>query len=322
MNRRHVIVTLLFTTTLLAPFATNAAPPPKELTNSIGMRLVRIEPGEFTMGFTGNPIPLVIATREWRVNGDFDERPSHPVRITKGFYLGAFEVTNTQYEQFDPAHRSLRGKLGFSKGDNDAVAFVSWYDADRFCRWLSKKEGKTYRLPTEAEWEYTARAGTTTHFSTGDTLPPPFLKNAVQSLYPPPAEVPTEVGKTPPNAWRLYDMHGNVEEWASGWYGPYEPGQQTDPVGRTTGDFRVTRGGSHSTETYYLRSENRMGTLPEDKHGLIGFRIVLGPMPKTKPLAPPTLPLNQRNVAKATRRDLRKGPDPNQPYFLGPRIYI
>jgi len=299
-----------------------AAAQPKEITNSIGMGLVRIDPGTFTMGFTGEPIQAAIAVRPWRANGDFDERPAHPVRISKGFYIGAFEVTNAQYEQFDPSHKALRGKLGFSKEDNEAVVFVNWEEANRFCQWLSKKEGKPYRLPTEAEWEYSARAGTTTHYHTGDTLPAAYLKNATASVYPPPAPVPTVVGQTPPNAWGLYDVHGNVEEWVFDWYGPYEPGQQTDPVGRATGDFRVTRGGSHSTEAYYLRSENRMGTLPEDKQGLIGFRVALGPMPKTKPLAAPERPLNQRDVSQAVPRDLRKAPDADKPYFRGPRKYV
>lgn len=306
----------------LAGISVFAADQPKELTNSTGMRLVRINAGSFTMGFAGDPIPAAIAVRPWRAGGDFDERPAHPVRISKGFYMGAFEVTNAQYEQFDPSHRALRGKLGFSKEDNEAVVFVSWQDANRFCQWLSKKEGKPYRLPTEAEWEYSARAGTTTHFYTGDTLPQAFLKNATESLYPPPAPVPTVVGQTPPNGWSLFDMHGNVEEWVLDWYGPYEPGEQTDPVGRATGDFRVTRGGSHSTEAYFLRSENRMGTLPDDKHGLIGFRVVLAPMPKTKPLPAPPLPLNQRDVVQTVPHDLLKGPDPDRPYFHGPRKYV
>jgi formylglycine-generating enzyme required for sulfatase activity len=310
-------------TLLLAVFLTEfAAAQPKEITNSIGMRLVRIEPGAFTMGFTGDPIQTAIAVRPWRANGDFDERPAHPVKITTGFYIGGFEVTNAQYEKFDPSHKALRGKAGLSKEDNEAVVFVSWDDARRFCEWLSKKEGKPYRLPTEAEWEFSARAGTTTHYFTGDTLPAAYLNNATASVYPPTAPVSTVVGKTPPNAWGLYDVHGNVEEWVFDWYGPYEPGAQTDPVGRATGDFRVTRGGSHSTEAYFLRSENRMGTLPEDKQGLIGFRVALGPMPKTKPLAAPQRPLNQRDVSQAIPRDLRKGPDPDKPYFKGPRKYV
>ena len=319
MHRDRILVRFFLSAVLLAGIA---AAQPKEIANSIGMRLVRIEPGTFTMGFTGEPLSTAIAVRPWRANGDFDERPAHPVRISKAFYMGAFEVTNLQYEQFDPSHKALRGKQAFSKEDNEAVVFVNWEEANRFCQWLSKKEGKSYRLPTEAEWEYSARAGTTTHYHTGDTLPAAYLKNATASVYPPPMPVPTVVGQTPPNAWGLYDVHGNVEEWVFDWYGPYESGRQTDPVGRATGDFRVTRGGSHSTEAYFLRSENRMGTLPEDKQGLIGFRVALGPMPKTKPLAAAPSPLNQRDVSQAVPRDLRKGPDPDRPYFHAPRKYV
>src|SRR5215469_9727176 len=147
---------------MLAPAA---AAQSKEITNSVGMRLVRIEPGAFTMGFAGAPLSDAIAVRPWRANGDFDERPAHRVRISTLFYMGAFEVTNTQYEQFDPAHKSLRGKLGFSKQDNEAVVFVSYGDAIRFCQWLSKKEGKPYRLPGDytmstATWRSGSSIGT------------------------------------------------------------------------------------------------------------------------------------------------------------------
>src|SRR4030042_335935 len=122
--------------------------------NSIGMKLIRIEPGSFVMGQAEG--------------GDWDERPLHKVTITKSFLMSATEVANAQYEQFDPDHKKLRGKFGFSKGDDEAVVFVSWDDAVNFCKWLSKKEGKTYRLPTEAEWEYGCRAGTETLFWSGD----------------------------------------------------------------------------------------------------------------------------------------------------------
>jgi sulfatase modifying factor 1 len=298
-------------------------PKDKTYTNSIGMLLARIAPGTFRMGFDGGPLPPEVAVQAWQRNGDWDERPVHEVTITTAFYLGAFEVTNAQYERFDPGHRKLRGKLGFSAGDDEAVVFVTWHDANRFCQWLSRKEGLPYRLPTEAEWEYSCRAGTHTHFFTGDTLPVAYLKNATRSFYPPPIPVDTTVGLTPPNTWGLHDMHGNAEEWVYDWYGPYEAGAQRDPVGYVDGDFHVTRGGSHSTEVYYIRSENRMGTLPDDAHGLLGFRVVLGRMPKTMPLPLSGVrPLNRTGVRQTIPPDLAKGPDPAKPYFRGPRKFI
>ena len=125
-------------------------------TNSLGMQMVRIEAGSFVMGAE---------------QGGWDERPLHQVTISRPFHVSATEVTNAQFEQFDAGHRQLRGKLGFSTADDEAVVFVSWHEAVAFCQWLSEKEGQPYRLPTEAEWEYTCRAGTTTRFSTGETLP-------------------------------------------------------------------------------------------------------------------------------------------------------
>ena len=309
-------------------------PKGKEYTNSIGMQLARIEPGTFDMGVGKTPLPDEVAGKPHRLNGDFDEQPMHKVKITNLFYMGVYEMTNAQYEQFDPEHRKLRGKLGFSKNDDEAVVFVSWHDAMRFCEWLSKKEGYTtraypyYRLPTEAEWEYACRAGTTTHFHTGDTLPEVFHKNVGQSWYPDPARggedevVPLVVGQTPPNAWGLYDMHGNVEEWCYDWYGPYEDSEEIDPMGRADGNFKVTRGGSHSTEIYYLRSANRMGALPEDKSWLIGFRVVLGELPKTKPLPVPPPELHQCDVKQEIPPDIAEMSDPTKPYFKGPRKYV
>jgi len=278
--------------------------------NSIGVKLVRVEPGHFLMGQSED--------------GDWDERPVHKVTISRGFFICATEVTNAQYERFDPDHRRLRGRLGFSKGDDEAVVFVTWHDAVNFCKWLSKKEGKTYRLPTEAA----CRAGSPTPYHTGNELPKQFHKNVRRSWFPDSARsksddvVPLAVAKTPPNPWGLYDMHGNVEEWCGDWYGPYEKADQTDPAGRSTGDFRVTRGGSHSTELQYLRSANRSGTLPDDKSWLIGFRVVQAELPQTGPLASvPTL-LNGRNVRQNIPEDLVKGPDPKKPYFRGPIQYV
>ncbi|MHC4499570.1 MAG: formylglycine-generating enzyme family protein, partial [Planctomycetota bacterium] len=151
-----------------------------EYTNSFGMKFVRIEPGEFRMGQLKRLVPEVLPLIEGGdrggrfdllADGDYDEKPVHPVKITRPFYMGAYEVTNRQYELFRPEHRELRGKHDLSKGDDEAVLYVSWYDAQAFCQWLSDKEGLPYRLPTEAEWEYACRAGTTTNYYAGDILP-------------------------------------------------------------------------------------------------------------------------------------------------------
>ena len=229
------------------------------LVNSLGLKFVRTESGVFLMGSQDS--------------GDWDERPVRRVTISRPFWVSATEVTNAQYEQFDPDHRKLRGKLGFSKLDDEAVVFVSWYDAVNFCEWLSKKEGKPYRLPTEAEWECACRAGTSTAYNTGDKLPKAYHKNQKETWEPRPVSL--KVAQAPPNAWGLYDMHGNVEEWCYDWYGPYEPEDNRDPIGRAAGEFKVTRGGSHGTKLEYLRSANRLGTLPADKSYMIGFRVVL-----------------------------------------------
>ena len=145
-------------------------------TNSIGMQFVRIEPGTFTMGSENAALSdeLIGSKRTHLRDGDWDEQPVHQVTLTTPFYIGIFQVTNTQYEAFDPAHREMQSlrDVGFSREDDEAVVFVDWHDATRFCEWLSEKEGLPYRLPTEAEWEYVCRAGTTTHFHTGRyTLP-------------------------------------------------------------------------------------------------------------------------------------------------------
>ena len=300
-----------------------------------GITLVRIEPGAFTMGGGTAPLPEVLTGGQSnRIHGDFDEHPSHAVTISQPFYLGATEVTNAQYEAFDPDHRALRGKLGFSKADDEAVIFVWWDEAQAYCAWLAEQEGLPYRLPTEAEWEFACRAGTASIYFTGDTLPETYHKSQVQSWYPDPFRVekfpedyepqlvPLTVAQTPPNAWGLYDMHGNVEEWCQDWYGPYEAGAQTDPTGRKSGRYRVTRGGSHNTVPYYLRSANRSGDLPQDRNWVIGFRVALGASPGTAPMAPPPAPLHQQNIRQTVPSDLANGPDPKTPYFRAPRRYV
>lgn len=245
------------------------------------IRMVDIPAGSFYMGGEGT-------------GEDYDELPIHKVNITHPFKMSMTEITNAQFEAFRPEHKALRGKNGLSLEDDEAVVYVSYVDAMAFCEWLSQKEGKHYRLPTEAEWEYACRAGTYYLYNTGDGLPEAYRKNqqTARDLKP----VSLKVGQTPPNAFGLCDMHGNVEEWCLDWYGPYLPGEQNDPAGRTTGDFRVTRGGSHNTPDKYLRSGNRMAMIPEDKHAQTGFRIVESEFTPVATVVPALPPYNQQEV--------------------------
>ena len=268
-------------------------------TNSVGMKLVTVPAGAFVMGEGAEP-PKTMAEYAKR---DYDESPAHRVTISKPFLMGAHEVTNAQFEQFDPAHKKFRGQDGVSKADTEPVTFVTWTQAVAFCDWLSKKEGKPYRLPTEAEWEYACRAGTTTPFATGEKI-----TAAQANIGETPDGKPlltAKVGNYPANPWGLHDMHGNVLEWCLDWHGPYEAGEQTDPVGRSAGYARIARGWCfQKTEktlgfaSKYWRSSNRSGFLPGDANRLTGFRVVQAEMPATKPL-PEVLPLNRQNVKKS-----------------------
>ncbi len=271
-------------------------------TNSLGVEMIPIPSGYFYMGSHGKGI-------------NYDESPIHKVIISQSFYMSATPVTNAQYEQFDPTHKLLRGKRCLSCQDDEAVVFVSWRDALAFTEWLSKKEGKPYRLPTEAEWEFACRAGTTTPFSTGDTLPSAYQLSQSNKMYPKPVEL--TVGKIAANPWGLYNMHGLVEEWCLDWYGPYKEGVQTDPVGYLQGNFKVTRGGSHNTETRYLRSANRSGMIPSDKNYLVGFRVVQADMPATRALVLQDKELWATGVAQTPAKWTPKIPG-DKPYFEEP----
>jgi hypothetical protein len=228
--------------------------------------------------------------------------------------MGVYEVTNFQYELFDPEHKQLRGAEGLSNEDDDAVVNVNWYDAQAFCQWLSDKEGQPYRLASEAEWEYACRAGSNENFSTGQMLPEGFNKKT--------GKASLKVGMTISNPWGIYDMHGNVEEWCHDWYGPYRPELQVDPVGYINGDFRVLRGGSHGTHEYFMRSANRMGQVPSAQNKYMGFRVVIGELPATKPLPRPYPPLNQQRVIPRSPALVKRGPDREKPYFRGPYKYV
>jgi len=276
-----------------------AAAQPQVTVNSLGMKLVKIEAGEFIMG-AGDKRPVTEA--EWKRN-DWDESPAHRVKISAPFFVSTTEVTNAEYEQFDPQHKAVRGTGDASRTDSDPVTMVTWQQAVEFCKWLSKKESKTYRLPTEAEWEYCCRAGTTTVFNTGSTLTAKQANiagrrnNRLQA-----------VATYKPNAWGLYDMHGNVEEWCLDWYGAYLPGHQKDPGGRASGYAKVTRGGSYDPASWqddnarYCRSANRSGRLPDDANRCTGFRIVAGELPASGELPAAEVPRFARNVKQQPAR--------------------
>lgn len=272
-------------------------------TNDLGMRFHRVPAGRFRMGGDGHP----------------DERPRHEAVVSRSLHVAETPVTNAAYEAFDPEHRARRGARGLSTGDGEAAVRVSWHDARAFCSWLADREGRSYRLPTEAEWEYACRAGTTTPYHTGAAPPASARRAQSDAEHPDPASL--AVGETPANDWGLRDVHGVVEEWCRDWYGPYGEGAVADPTGPETGDVRVTRGGSHNTAPDRLRSANRQGALPGTRNWHVGFRPVAAPEPagETAPRPPP----------KRWARDVADGaatwdpPTPDGvPFFAGPERFV
>jgi formylglycine-generating enzyme required for sulfatase activity len=242
----------------------NAQPPTvnKTTVNSIGMKLTLIPAGEFLMG---SPDADSAASHR--------EKPQHLVKISKPFYLGVYEVTQQQYEKVMGA-RPGQGESFVKEGPDYPAVYVNHDDAVEFCRRLSKQEGMEYRLPTEAEWEYACRAGTTTAHSFGDDEAKLgqyawYVKNAWDIG----EEYAHRVGQKLPNPWGLYDMHGNVWEWCQDWYGPY--GSQkvvSDPVGPAQGEYRVLRGGSFAIQASNVRSANRNNVQPVARYSIGGFR--------------------------------------------------
>jgi formylglycine-generating enzyme required for sulfatase activity len=300
-------------------------------TNVIGMDLVRIPSGEFMMGSDESleslekTFPLMAGRRLEELN---DEAPVHRVRITRDFYLGRTEVTvgqfrkflalsgyvpesitdgtggygyNAQYvakkgprgEQFDGRNpRYSWSDPGFLQTDAHPVVNVTWNDTQALAKWLSKTEGRRYRLPTEAEWEYAARAGTRTRYQHGDdpqgltqvanvfdaTARP--LWSAFASYALPGNDgyaFTAPVASFAPNAFGLYDMHGNAWEWTSDLYGEnyYAQSPLEDPKGPREGGAYVRRGGSWHSWPLYLRSSFRNWNTPESRYTLVGMRLVL-----------------------------------------------
>jgi formylglycine-generating enzyme required for sulfatase activity/serine/threonine protein kinase len=235
------------------------------VTNSIGMKLVWIPAGEFMMGSPSN-----------EQGRHSDEGPQHKVTISKGFYMGIYEVTQAQWQAVMGSNPSN------FKGNNLPVERVCWDDAVEFCEKLSRKEGKTYRLPTEAEWEYACRAGTATPFHTGGTISTDQANYDGDYTYGNgrkgiDRQKTIEVGSFSTNAFGLYDMHGNVLEWCSDWYDEkyYSKSPAIDPQGPSSGSSRVLRGGSWNGYPRYCRSAYRLRLSPVSRGINFGFRVVL-----------------------------------------------
>jgi formylglycine-generating enzyme required for sulfatase activity len=232
--------------------------------------MVLIPAGTFTMGSPTSEA------------GRGSDETQHSVTISKAFFMGKYEVTQKEWVAVMGSNPSNW------KGDNLPVEMVTWYEVVEYCNKLSVKEGLTpaytisgtnvtwnksangYRLPTEAEWEYTCRAGTTTPYYSGSSIDNAgwYSGNSGSKTH--------EVGGKQANAWGLYDMHGNVWEWCWDWYGDYASGSQTDPTGATSGANRVYRSGGWdcSVESGYLRSADHNGNTPNHRYRNLGFRLV------------------------------------------------
>ena len=237
------------------------------LTNSIGMTLVLIPAGEFMMG-----------SPDGEEGHDYVEQ-QHPVRITKPFYLQTTEVTQRQWYAVTGT-KPWSGKPSAVEGPDVAATYVSWEDAAEFCHKLSEKESVTYRLPTEAKWEYACRAGAMTAYCFGDDASllgeyAWFEKNAHKAG----ESYAHQVGLKKANAFGLYDMHGNVWEWCQDWYGDYDTrdSARDDPVGPSSSSFRVFRGGCWGSMARRCRAAFRFWVQPERRIHYLGFRVAAVP---------------------------------------------
>ena len=293
--------------------------PGEIVTNSIGMKLTLIPAGEFLMGSNESTADLEKTFGKLPDNfSDDDEHPQHRVKITRPFYFGTYEVSLGEFRRFaeaadyrtdaekdgnggwgcDISKKEFSQNRGFTwrswgvkQSDSSPVVNVSWNDALAFCEWLSKTERKKYRLPTEAEWEYACRAGTTTRFHSGND-PETLARVANTSdgtakgtftwwergikakdgyVFTAPA------GRFRPNAFGLFDMHGNAAEFCSDWYALsyYANSPVEDPIGPETGVLRVVRGGGYRSYPADFRSAVRAAYKPSDRYDFVGFRVVL-----------------------------------------------
>jgi formylglycine-generating enzyme required for sulfatase activity len=250
------------------------------------MKFRLIQPGTFMMGSPAS-----------EADHCSKEKRQHQVTLTQPFYMGVYPVTvgdfkrfvdkvgyKTEGEQDGKGDYGWTGKEwvqdakitwrnpGFTQTDLEPVVCVSWNDAESYCQWLSEVEGKSYRLPSESEWEYACRAGSSTTYCFGKFefrlgKYAWYLSNSGNRTHP--------VGQKKPNAWGLYDMHGNVGEWCSDRYGDYPSGAVTDPTGASTGSYRVGRGGGWNVGAAFCRSATRIRSVPSIRISDLGFRLAL-----------------------------------------------
>jgi formylglycine-generating enzyme required for sulfatase activity/WD40 repeat protein len=270
---------------------------PVEITNSIGMKLVFIPPGEFQMGS-----PKELIEEELKAHGDgqwckdriASEGPQHRVRITKPFYFGVYKVTQEEYQRVvgtNPSEFSATGQHKDLVASQDTKRFpvehLSWNDTVDFCRKLSQMPeervvGRTYRLPTEAQWEYACRAGSISRYGfslSGKAIPKEDDEARLSDYgwFGNSGGTPHAVGGKRPSAWGLYDMHGNVWERCQDWYDKdyYTNSPADDPGGPPGGSDRVIRGGLWSYPAWLCRSANREHLEPGSRYGHLGFRVSL-----------------------------------------------
>jgi predicted Zn finger-like uncharacterized protein len=301
-----------------------------DLGNNIKLEMVRIPKGKFLMGSPKDE------EGRYAVEG-----PQHEVTLTKDFYLGKYEVTRGQFRRFvesesyqteaeldgiggngwdESAEKFTQDKkyswknTGFEQSDEHPVVNVSWNDAVKYCVWLSKQTGMRFRLPTEAEWEYACRAGSTSRYSFGEDAEE-LAKHgnvadgtakekhpnwdAIQAkdgyIYTSP------VGRFEKNAFGLYDMHGNVYEWCNDWYGPYPSESVSDPTGPSKGSVRVRRGGSWSRFPLRCRSANRYVDMPTYRVDILGFRLAVDPTNDSSPQKTPIEPAQPPKIDPSSK---------------------
>jgi len=289
---------------------------PKAMQNSIGMTLLPLSRETFMMGIDKLPEELAKQFAGFDPDDFADEQPAHAAHIGPPIYLGAYEVTVGQFRQFvdaenykTEAEQDGRGgggydaerdriverdtkyswkNTGFPQTDEHPVVNVTWNDAVAFCDWLSRKEGKRYRLPTEAEWECACRGGTRTMYSNGDD---PERLTEVGNVADASAKAKfgdldavrgddgfiftAPFGLFGANAYGFHDMHGNVSEWCQDWYGDnyYAYAPVDNPSGTETGRFRVYRGGAWNDPPVFCRSADRARIEPEYRYCYLGFRV-------------------------------------------------